>query len=113
MTRVTGRRAAGSAAELDWPDEDCPDKYWVDETEASTRHSTEIFRKRMAPPSSWGGPLVLDRTQRAVILAGSYWRAGAVPCRDLDTRAEVSGAWMQVACFEMAGLSPDERPSAS
>src|SRR5580700_5551390 len=54
MTRVTGRRAAESAAELDWPDEDWPDKYWAVEIEASTKHNIETFRKRMAPPLSWG-----------------------------------------------------------
>src|SRR5271156_1006058 len=83
MTRVTGRRAAESAAVAE-------SELWPDESVASKKNNAAVFRKRMAPPLSWG-PLVLDRTQREVVLAlarplqgfrhlsGGLWSRGCKP----------------------------------
>src|SRR5580658_7066024 len=73
MTRVTGRRAAESAAGDEF--EDCPDTDWTAENEANNTHKTISLKERMAPPSSWG-PLIPDRTQPGRVLARRCGPAG-------------------------------------
>src|SRR5271157_4777950 len=111
MTRVTGRRAAESAADAefeDWPDEDWPEADWPDkrrphEIEASNKHNTAGFRKRMAPPFELGGrsSQIERRTQR-------FLRAGAALQR---FRHPSGGLWSRGCKYRvLRWLGPQSEP---